>query len=293
MNFWQPSGGRGFAVLQPGEPFFFRLKKPHYAIGGFGFFARYQRAPAWLAWDSFAERNGAATFDEMCLRIERYRRGQAPDPRRRYEVGCIMISAPTFFDEADWVREPAGFSRNIVSGAGIDVAAGEGRRILDTCLERARARRVPVAGEAAQLLLDPDLPRFGSPVLVTPRLGQGTFRLAVTDVYRGACAVTGEHSLPVLDVAHIQPFSDGGRHELKNGLLLRTDVHRLFDRGYVTITPDLRFEVSRRLREDYENGRTYYAMQGRNVLVPANEAERPDPALLRWHNEKVFARTAG
>jgi hypothetical protein len=61
----------------------------------------------------------------------------------------------------------------------------------------------------------------------------------------------------------------------------------------VTITPDLRFQVSRRLREEYENGRTYYEMQDRKVLVPANQAERPDPALLRWHNEKVFARMTG
>jgi HNH endonuclease len=292
VNFWQPSGGRGFRVLQPGEPFFFRLKSPHYAIGGFGFFARYQRAPAWLAWESFAEKNGAATYDEMCLRIEKYRHGQPPDPRRRYEIGCIMISQPVFFEDEDWVQEPAGFSRNIVSGKGTDVGEGEGKRILEECLARARALRVPLAGEPGQLVLDPDAARFGAPVLVTPRLGQGTFRLAVTDAY-GACAVTGEHSLPVLDVAHIRPFSDGGRHELKNGLLLRTDIHRLFDRGYVTITPDLRFEVSRRLREDFENGRTYYAMQDRKVLVPANEAERPDPALLRWHNEKVFGRIAG
>lgn len=204
-----------------------------------------------------------------------------------------MISDPVFFDEADWVREPAGFSRNIVSGASLDVSSGEGKRVLDACLERARARRVPIAREPPQAMLDPDAPRFGEPVLVLPRLGQGTFRLAVTDAYGGACAVTGEHSLPVLDVAHIRPFSSGGVHELRNGLLLRTDVHRLFDRGYVTITPDLRFEVSGRLRQDYENGRTYYDMQGRRVVVPANEADRPDPALLRWHNETVFARAAG
>jgi putative restriction endonuclease len=178
----------------------------------------------------------------MCARIEKYRRGQPPDPRRDYEIGCIMISQPIFFEESDWVREPAGFSRNIVSGKGTDVAQGEGKRILEECLERVRARGIQLASEPAQLVPDPDATRFGSPVLVTPRLGQGTFRLAVTDSYGCACAVTGEHSLPVLDVAHIQPYRQGGRHELKNGLLLRTDIHRLFDRGYVTITPDFRFE---------------------------------------------------
>ena len=44
---------------------------------------------------------------------------------------------------------------------------------------------------------------YGDPVLVRPRLGQGTFRVLVTDNYRRRCAVTGEKALPVLDAAHI------------------------------------------------------------------------------------------
>jgi predicted restriction endonuclease len=160
VNFWQPSGGDAFRALAPGEPFFFRLKKPHYAVGGFGFFA------------------------------------------------------------------------------------------------------------------------------------QGTFRVAVTQAYGGACAVSGEHSLPVLDVAHIQGYAAGGPHEVRNGLLLRTDIHRLFDRGYVTVTPECRFEVSGRLREEFENGKTYYALHGREILQPRARADRADPELLRWHNEHVFGRAA-
>ena len=55
-------------------------------------------------------------------------------------------------------------------------------------------------------------------------------RFAVTSAYQSACAVTMEHSLPVLDAAHIRPYSDGGEHEVSNGLLLRSDIHRLFDK---------------------------------------------------------------
>jgi putative restriction endonuclease len=60
----------------------------------------------------------------------------------------------------------------------------------------------------------------------------------------------------------------------------------------VTITPERRFVVSRRLAEKFENGRAYYAMQGREIALPARPADRPDPGLLRWHNENVFERTA-
>jgi putative restriction endonuclease len=293
VNFWQPSGGDAFRALAPGEPFFFRLKKPHYAVGGFGFFARHEIVSAKLAWEAFGERNGAATFDDMCARIERYRRGQPADPLRQYRVGCIMISQPVFFEEDDWVKEPADFSRNIVRGAGYGLAEGEGRRLWEDCLARVRAHRVPLAGEAAaELLVATDGPRFGAAQLVHPRLGQGTFRVAVTQAYGGACAVSGEHSLPVLDVAHIQGYAVGGPHEVRNGLLLRADIHRLFDRGYVTVTPEYRFEVSGRLREEFENGKTYYALHGREILRPRERSDRPDPELLRWHNEHVFGRAA-
>jgi predicted restriction endonuclease len=64
--------------------------------------------------------------------------------------------------------------------------------------------------------------------------------------------VTRERTLPALEAAHIRPFAEGGEHEASNGVLLRRDIHSLFDAGYVTITPDLRFEVSRRIKEEFE-----------------------------------------
>jgi predicted restriction endonuclease len=94
-----------------------------------------------------------------------------------------------------------------------------------------------------------ELRRTGKPQFITPRLGQASFRLAVLDAYDCACAVTNEHSLPVLEAAHIRPWGDGGRHEVPNGLPLRRDLHRLFDLGFVTVKPDLRFAVSPALRD--------------------------------------------
>ena len=62
VNFWQPSGGGGrFVALSPAEPFFFRLKSPHNAIAGFGYFASYSALPAWLAWESFGRTNALPT----------------------------------------------------------------------------------------------------------------------------------------------------------------------------------------------------------------------------------------
>jgi putative restriction endonuclease len=132
-------------------------------------------------------------------------------------------------------------------------------------------------------------PRFGAVVLVQPRLGQGTFRVAVTDAYQRACAVTGEHSLPALEAAHIRPYADGGEHEVSNGLLLRSDFHRLFDKGYVTVTPEHRIVVSPRLKSDYENGKSYYPFDGESLVIrPESAVDLPDANSLQWHNEHVF-----
>ena len=94
----------------------------------------------------------------------------------------------------------------------------------------------------------------GSPeqheALFVCRLGQGAFRIVVTDTYDRRCALTGERTLPVLEAAHIKPYSSGGAHDITNGLLLRSDLHTLFDRGYLTVTPEYRLEVSRRIREE-------------------------------------------
>ena len=201
-----------------------------------------------------------------------------------------MVSEPVFFAPADWIPQPSNWKPNIVSGAGIDLTAGEGLRIWEACL--GRTRRLPAVGMAGEALAEgsADAPRFGTPQLVRPRLGQGAFRIAVTAAYGGACAVSGEHSLPVLEAAHIRPFGASGPHDVPNGLLLRADIHRLFDKGYVTVTPDRRFVVSERLAKEWENGTIYYAKNGVRIALPGRKVDRPDPELLRWHNENVFEK---
>jgi putative restriction endonuclease len=276
VNFWKPSGG-AFSALEPGEPFFFRLKAPHNAIVGFGFFARYVVMPDWRAWELFGEANGNPSADDLRRRTTEYRVRNGGDPGG--PIGCIMLVQPVFFPQGHWVRQPTDWSPNIVTTKRYDLTAGEGRRLWEECSAEANLMSAPgIASHPA---------RYGEPILVRPRLGQGTFRAVVTDVY-GACAVTGEHSLPVLEAAHIKPFAKDGPHDVSNGILLRSDIHRLFDHGYVTVTPEQRFEVSGRLRAEWENGRAYYKMKDRTVRFPDIVAQRPDPDLLRWHNENVF-----
>lgn len=285
VNFWTPSDRRQFIAPQF-SPFFFKLKAPHNVIGGFGYFAAWSSLPDWLAWESFEQGNGCSSLEEMRSRIGtiRQRIGYvATSPLTN--IGCILIVEPTFFDPDDWIPQPTDWHPRIVTNKTYDLTTGEGRRIWEACVERAT---VAQAIRAGGLLTVRERGRYGTPRPVAPRLGQGTFRVAVTDAYDRACAVTGEHSLPALDAVHIQSYADDGPHDVRNGLLLRADLHRLFDKGYVTVTPDHQLEVSRRLRTDFQNGRSYYPLHGTRLHLPASLHERPALEFIQWHNERVF-----
>lgn len=130
-------------------------------------------------------------------------------------------------------------------------------------------------------------PRYGQPTLVAPRLGQGSFRTLITTAYNYRCAITRERTLPVLQAAHIRPYAEGGAHELSNGLLLRSDLHTLFDQHYITVEPNKRtLIVSRRIREQFENGRDYYALNDRPVTQPTEAFAMPAPAHLDFHFQR-------
>lgn len=278
VNFWAPSGAN-FRALQPGELFLFKLHSPRNFIVGGGIFAYANTLPCSLAWEAFGQANGAQSAQEMRARIARYRRIDSAD-RSDFEIGCRILTQPFFFDDKDWIPVPASWSPNIVSFKTYNTSDAEGLALWDAVNDRLDRPRSPGVAEAQA--------RFGEPHLIRPRLGQGAFRVLVTDTYQRRCAITRERTLPALEAAHIRPYGDGGEHEARNGLLLRRDIHSLFDAGYVTVTPDLRFEVSRRIKEEFDNGRHYYELHGKPIFSPDDILRRPDPNALAWHNEHAF-----
>jgi putative restriction endonuclease len=284
LNFWQPGGSRQFGALGPGELFLFKLHSPKNFIVGGGVFAYSTLLPLRLAWDSFGRANGAASLEEMKSRIARYRKDRRGEENP--QIGCILLTQPFFLPEALWIPAPKGWSRNIVQGKNYDSAEEPGRSLFESLRERLAVLSLPAP--YARLELPEAEARYGKPVLITPRLGQGTFRVLVTDAYSRRCALTGEKVLPVLQAAHIRPFAQKGPHSVDNGLLLRSDLHTLFDQGYITVTPSGRLEVSRRIYDEFHNGQAYYALRGGEIRLPAHESQRPLREHLTWHNENVF-----
>jgi putative restriction endonuclease len=234
--------------------------------------------PVALAWETFDVANGAATFEEFLSVLGKIKRVR---PSEIGLIGCVVLTQPFYLPPAERVT----FRRLYGPLKSLDTAQADGqalwRRLQPRMLAALGPTRILQARRSTA-------PLRGTLTLVETRPGQGTFRIDVEKAYQYRCAVTGERTRPALQAAHIVPWSTTRLHDVRNGLLLRSDIHNLFDAGYVTIDPDLRFVVSPAIRAEFENGRDYYALHGREIRVPPYEDQRPLEENLAWHRNNRF-----
>lgn len=290
VNFWSPRSTRPMKRMALGEPVFFRLKSPVNAIAGYGFFAHFAALDLEVAWQCFGWKNGDPDRGRFLRRIGEYRgvdllaRGTDRAP-----IGCTILRSVQMWPEARWIAwgPTEGWARNIVQGK-TEVDAVRGLRLLSQI--QASDQLIPDLDEAPfQPIVVDD--RLIQPRDVAVREGQGAFRARLLDAYGRRCAITGEHTEPVLDAAHIQRYLGPKSNHVQNGLLLTKEFHTLFDLGYVTVTPEHVVRVSPSLNIDWNNGKRYYPYDGKAlVAMPGSERLRPSATALEWHNENVFRR---
>lgn len=286
INFWKPSGQR-FTAIQPGDFFLFKLRKPQHCIVGVGQFASQIQLRLPEAWEMFGSRNGAATYQQFASLIHRNRH-QAVEASS--EITCVVLNAPVFFREADWIPAPDDWSNSIVQGKTYADLTPIGRHLwaaVQATLPRyAAGLYTPGLTTATSLVLE-EAPAQYRTVLTKMRLGQGAFQAVVTQAYEKRCAISGEKTLPVLEAAHIQPYAEAGPSVIGNGLLLRSDLHKLFDRHYLTVNAaNLVIEVSPRIREEFSNGKEYYRFHGQELNRPKDKLALPVQQFLQYHNER-------
>lgn len=284
VNFWRPGGGRRFQALEHGEPFFFKTHAPHNRVVGGGFYSGFAALPVSEAWDMFRERNGASSLERMRSRIAHYRReaiGLHEDP----VIGCVLVRDVTFFAEDMAQDPPPGFALNIVQGKGYDLGDSQAERYFADLMQLVLGQ--PIEFDFSRPWHSTG-PVFGDPRLAPYRLAQQAFKAVVLDAYHGHCAVTGTKIRPVLQAAHVRPVTKGGENRLDNGLLLRSDVHTLFDAGYLAVDPQHKLRVSPRLRTDFGNGEEFYAQAGQVIALPDRKVDRPNREYLEWHLDTVY-----
>lgn len=288
VNFWQPSAVSTFQAIPVGGLFLFKLHSPLNYITGGGFLISYSSLPISIAWQAFEQKNGAPSYEILRSRILRYRE-ESSKKTNNPMIGCIILTNPFFFEKDEWIPAPKDWSPNIVRGKTYDNVEPIGASLWGAVQDRLRKKTTSKAETEQTLLFARETTPMTSEYLAKVRLGQGAFRVLVTDAYNRKCAVTAERTLEVLEASHIKPFSDSGPNKIENGLLLRSDIHKLFDVGYLTINNELRVEVSKRIKEDYDNGKEYYALHGnRLITLPHQKENYPSNEFIEWHNQNIF-----
>lgn len=222
----------------------------------------------------------------MRQRVGKYRRSPIT-PSEDPIIGCVFVRDVTFFPPDGSMDPPPQFASNIVQGKSYDLSDEAVRSYFEELLHM-------LVNTQATMDLDVTWHRGGPmylPRISYQRLGQGSFQAVVLQAYSRRCAITGAKIRPVLEAAHIRPLAEGGQHRLDNGLLLRSDIHTLYDRGYIGVDRKYRLVVSSRLRADFQNGEELYAKSGGAIAVPDKQADRPNAEFLEWHLDEIFLTT--
>lgn len=286
VNFWQPSAKPPFRSAPVGMPFLFKLKRPYNHIAGGGYFVTYSTLPLALAWEVFGEKNGSRSLDDLQAMLDPL----LPRGNANQDIGCTVLSNPVFLPQSAWLTDPPGWSGSIVRGKMYESNEADGSVIWNAVQSAWALAPKDENVEVGDLSVVREPPGgYGNPILVKPRLGQSSFRVLVTEAYKRRCAITGESTLVALEAAHIVPFAKEGGHDVRNGLLLRADFHRLFDVGLVSVSPEMKIRVSPKIREAWSNGKVYYRLDNQPLsVVPDRPDLRPDPDRLEWHFQNRF-----
>lgn len=155
-------------------------------------------------------------------------------------------------------------------------------------------RGVPGSDDEPQPALEVDEDRDDSPGAddarrvreVNVRRGQGEFRRALMDAYSRQCAVTGSPVTDLLEAAHIIPHAEGTNYRINNGLLLRADIHTLFDLYLLSIDDRLNVHIARSsLTSEYKE---YHSKPLRQC--PDSFRDHPFSASLQTRHERFLAR---
>ncbi len=286
VNFWKP-GGCSFKAISEGDVFFFKMKAAHSGkIASGEYFTKYLTMTVEWAWRAFGDEDGVVSPAQLSEMIAGYR-SRMGTREDNPKIGCIILNDVLYFDQKDWFNAPGSW-RTIVTGKTFRPDNPDTKWLLDRVEIRPRDILLEPLADPKGGAAVPAMGERYTESLTKHRLGQGAFRVFIADAYHDRCAITGERTMPVLQAAHIKPYAQDGPHAVSNGLFLRSDTHTLFDAGYPTITPNT-IHASRRVHDDFGNGRIYYAYQGKQLaVVPDASGNRPAKDYLEWHNDCVY-----
>lgn len=119
------------------------------------------------------------------------------------------------------------------------------------------------------------------------------FRRLLLKEYNDTCAISGLKihggDLTMVDACHIVPFSESYDDTLSNGITLCPNLHRAFDRGWLTIDDKFRVVISSKIAEN-KTAYSLSSLHGQKLISPKSPAHFPRPENLLWHRENIFGK---
>jgi HNH endonuclease len=268
VAFWQPTPARP-ARIAPGERWYFKeLGAPR--ILGYGEFVGWEQLSALELFGKYGAACGYASVPELVGAFRVF----DPDVDEHTPIGNVILENFTPFDP------PLPLDNVNLKDLTVRFVYLEGPDPIASYVAGLR----PSAAIAPFTLRDSGLAKRVAAARKV-RVGQAAFRRLLIDVYGPVCALTGPQLEETLQAAHIQPYVDAESNHLSNGLVLRADMHVLFDLGLVTLTADMHIRVSTALQ-----GRAplIEALHGTKAKLTSKLGLLPSPEAIGFHAREVF-----
>ncbi|HNE03413.1 MAG TPA: HNH endonuclease [Anaerolineales bacterium] len=140
-----------------------------------------------------------------------------------------------------------------------------------------------------------DLPKEGREreALVKTRVNQSFFRKTILAAYSVRCCITGLSIPALLTASHIVPWSEDAENRMnpRNGLCLNALHDRAFDKGWITVTPDLKVKVSPKIqRITADKAASELILKYDGVSIKEPKRFLPDKKFLEYHNDVIFMK---
>ena len=266
INFWTDTPWNP-RRLNFGDKFYFLLRSPVRKIGGYAEFYDYQNLTIKEAWQKFGRGNGVNSLYELGKKAT-----GDEEPDFSTEIGCIVLQNPVFLDEADYFH-PRDYNLSFSN----EISKHKYYPQLDKINFENDYQQV---GFSFSSISADEEYQFNQE---SETRGQSEFRQNLFRYYNSQGVITREHNAELLDAVHIHPHIIKNRQHPKNGILLRSDFHKLFDEGLITITPEYQVLVSAQLESDY-----YQQYHEQDIYLPDDNIFYPDHKVLEFHNCYIF-----
>ena len=246
-------------------------------VGG-GFFISWYKISLDEAWSRFGVRNGVTDFDDLVAEVKEH------GGHRSSNIIAATLGNNFIFDGSSLITVPEEVSSHFKSGMRfiLNIDDPTGRYLY----------------QVAKKVYSQDLDKYGDTWKGVYYLASRShfrsysagFYAKVRAAYKFKCAVTGSTIVPLLEVAQLRPFYDFKEQIAANGILLRSDFHRLFSLGYITLEYVTDDKVVIRTSSCLKSvgAAEYLEYEGKQVSLPDDKTAWPNPQYLEWHRKNCF-----